>query len=341
MPTNKDTIRWLARENIEPAEQLAQWTLPNPISPEPSFGYTVERLLNIHPIPELPEGGERFWRDRYQQALTVAPEITWEGEQEDLDNGTLRILRFNTTRGRRLGAWLGLPKSGVIKRLVVFGHGYGGQVAPTTLVLPDTAFLYFCFRGQNALSKFPDIPSIAFEHVLVGIEDKETYIHGHNAEDLWCAVSALRSLYPDTSLPLFYHGGSFGGGIGALAIPWDDRIKKAYLRVPSFGNHPLRLTMPCSGSGKSVRAKWLENPEILANTLRWHDAAATIRHAQQPILFACALLDPSVPPPGQFSIWKAHAGPSRLLIVPAGHFVYPGEQEILQEILREIDQFFW
>jgi cephalosporin-C deacetylase len=29
-----------------------------------------------------------------------------------------------------------------------------------------------------------------------------------------------------------------------MALPWDDRFQRAYLEVPSFGNHPLRVQMP-------------------------------------------------------------------------------------------------
>ena len=53
---------------------------------------------------------------------------------------------------------------------------------------------------------------------------------------------------------LDYMGISFGGGIGALALPWDERFHRAHLNVPSFGHHPLRLTLPepdTTGSGSN------------------------------------------------------------------------------------------
>ncbi|MBC2594455.1 glycoside hydrolase family 3 C-terminal domain-containing protein [Ruficoccus amylovorans] len=43
--------------------------------------------------------------------------------------------------------------------------------------------------------------------------------------------------------------------LGPLAIPWDELIKRGFLEVPSFGNHPLRLELPSSGSGKAVRIR--------------------------------------------------------------------------------------
>lgn len=334
------TIRWLAQKGVSPQEQLKLWNMDQEFSFDPSFGYSAEDLFNVSSIPELPEGGKEFWETRYQKALEVLPEITEVEAPQSLPSGILKQIKFNTTGGRRLGAWLGIPADGNVKRLIVFGHGYGGILEVPTEWPADSACLFPCLRGQGLLSLFEDLPSTSAFHVLVGIEDKETYIHGDNAADLWCAVTALRSLYPDTNIPLFYNGGSFGGGIGALALPWDNRIQKGLLRVPSFGNHPLRLTLPCTGSGEAVRQRWLRNPKILENTLRWHDAAATIRHATQPILFICALQDPSVPSPGQFSVWQAHGGPSRLIITPAGHMRYPEEAAILREIATEMDTFF-
>lgn len=333
-------IRWLAQKEISPQEQLKQWNMDQQFSFDPSYGYSAEDLFNVSPIPELPEGGREFWEKRYQTALEVVPEITEVEAPQALPSGTLKQIKFTSLGGRRLGAWLGLPASGNVKRLIVYGHGYGGIPAAPEEWPVDSACLFPCSRGQGPLSLFDDLPSTSAFHVLVGIEDKDTYIHGESAADVWCAVTALRSLYPDTNIPLFYNGGSFGGGIGALALPWDKRILKALLRVPSFGNHPIRLTLPCTGSGEAVRQRWLRNPEIQEDTLRWHDSAATIRHATQPVLFICALQDPSVPSPGQFSVWKAHGGPSRLIIAPAGHMRYPEEQDILREIDTEMDLFF-
>src|SRR5690606_440225 len=102
----------------------------------------------------------------------------------------------------------------------------------------------------GVLSDGPDLPDEGAAHVLAGIDDRETYVHGGCVADVWCAVSALVELVPGVPLPVGYLGGSFGGGIGALAAPWDERIGAVALTVPSFGHHPLRLTLPCTGSGE-------------------------------------------------------------------------------------------
>jgi len=48
-------------------------------------------------------------------------------------------------------------------------------------------------------------------------------------------------------------GISFGGGIGALAVPWEPRIAPGHLNVPTFGHQSLRLQLPTTGSGSAVQ----------------------------------------------------------------------------------------
>ena len=122
---------------------------------------------------------------------------------------------------------------------------------------------------------------------------------------------------------LDYLGISFGGGVGALALPWDERFHRAHLNVPSFGHHPLRLNCPCVGSGEAVRAYQRRTGRAL-ETLRYFDAAVAARHLRIPLHVAAARFDPAVPPPGQFAIYNALAGHRELFVLRAGHFDHPG-----------------
>ncbi|MEX0886564.1 MAG: acetylxylan esterase [Phycisphaeraceae bacterium] len=118
-------------------------------------------------------------------------------------------------------------------------------------------------------------------------------------------------------------GGSFGGGIGALALAWDRRFRAAALRVPSFGNHPLRVTLPCTGSGESVRQYIAAHRDgDVLGVLAYFDAASAARWLTTPTLCECALFDPAVPPPGQFAVHNELAGPRELVVRQAGHFDY-------------------
>jgi cephalosporin-C deacetylase len=176
-------------------------------------------------------------------------------------------------------------------------------------------------------------------HVLHGIESRETYIHGGCAADIWCAASALIEMVAEAAQRLDYIGGSFGGGIGALALPWEERFTAAHLAVPSFGNHPLRLTLPCVGSGESVRQHHTSHPELV-EVLRYFDAAIAARHIKMPAQVAAALFDPAVPPPGQFAVYNAIPEPKELFVLAAGHFAHPDESLESERLTADLTRFF-
>lgn len=290
-------------------------------SPDGSYGYTLEDLLAVQPCPE-PPGFAEHWRARFARAVAVqtAPQLTPVGGWGQHD---LYTLTFTTTDARVLGGWLALPADGVVQRGVVHSHGYGGRAGPDDRpVDPGTAAMWPVSRGQPSASLAPDLPDEAQQHVLVGIDAVETYILGGCAEDVWCAASALAEITGD--VPLQFVGGSFGGGQGALALPWDDRFVAAALRLPSFGQYDLRLQMPCTGSGEAVRRHVAAHPEA-REVLRFFDASAAAGRITIPTLVACALRDPAVPPPGQFAVYNAIPD-AALHVMTAGHTEYPGQE---------------
>jgi len=110
--------------------------------------------------------------------------------------------------------------------------------------------------------------------------------------------------------------------------------------VPSFGNHPLRLTLKTTGSGAAVQALHKKNAQAVERTLGYYDAAVAARRIQVPVHFGCALFDPMVAPPGQFAIHNAVSGEKELFVLRAGHFEYPEKDEDERAMLRNIHQFF-
>ena len=78
----------------------------------------------------------------------------------------------------------------------------------------------------------------------------------------------------------------------------------------------------------------------LWSTLRWFDAASAARHIEIPMHFACALADPAVAPPGQFSIHNAKPGEKELYVLEAGHMDYPNQAQEETELLQELETFF-
>ncbi|MFF9505095.1 acetylxylan esterase [Streptomyces sp. NPDC014656] len=298
--------------------------LPHDFPFDPTHGYDLRRLLAVE-APAGPDDFAGFWRERHARALRVdtAPRI--EGPWVTVDGTRVADVSYTSADGVRIGGWLTVPADGRVTQGCVAVHGYGGRTAPDPWQSPpETATIWPCLRGLGTRSLLPGVPSKSAGHVLHGIGARESYLIGGCVADVWCAATALRQLVPEAAGRLTYLGTSFGGGIGALALPWDDRFRAAGLTVPTFGNHPLRATLPCTGSGESVRARLAEDPSVL-DVLAYFDAATAARHLGIPVHVGAALFDPHVPPPGQFAVYNALAGPRELTVLRAGHFGHPGE----------------
>lgn len=308
---------------------------------DPTYGYTEQDLLQIPP-PEPAEDFERFWQEKYQSALNVPTRIRlrpWIGKthREDVlvEEIDFDALGLDGAPPVRLGGWLIRPQFVEPVRLEIQGHGYGGRESPELPRRNDpTIRLQICKRGFHR-SIQPDLPvNNSNLHVVAGIESRETYVHLGNAADIWAGVNVLCELFPDLSHRLDYSGGSFGGGIGALACPWDRRIRKVFLDVPSFGNHPIRLQCPCTGAGEAVRKLYLSGKKVLP-VLLYFDSAVSARFMGQPTLVGCARFDPAVPPPGQFSVYNAIPGIKKIVVRDAGHFEYPNQARDQVLLARE------
>lgn len=306
-----------------------------------TYGYTLEQLMAVD-VPPVPDGFEAFWRNAYARARQISPNVTRRRTDGGNESYDVWEVEFDSLDGVRIGAWLVTRRDvwpQTATRGVVVGHGYGGRQAPEVRV-PGTAdvAIYPCARGFDR-SAHPKIPNQAFDHVIHGIDAPETYSHlGSCADLVWCAANALQSLFPRMQR-FWYRGGSFGGGIGALGLPWDERYDRAFLAVPSFGNHPLRLQMPCVGSGESVRKLHAQRPEIF-ETLKFFDAAVAGRFMTIPVLVAAAVQDPAVPPPGQFSVYNGIASAKKLLVRQAGHMDHPANAEDDCRINAEVEAWF-
>ncbi|MFD7862316.1 acetylxylan esterase [Streptomyces sp. NPDC059783] len=311
---------------------------------DPAYGHTLDDLRAV-PAPPAPEDFAAFWRARYDAALAVdtAPELG--PVEEERDGVRIHSVTYTSVGGVRLGGWVALPlEAGPVRHGFVIGHGYGGRQDPgpeVPLPLPGSAAILPCVRGMVTRGTVEGIPEVSSAHVLHGIASRDTYVIGDCVADLWCAASALQELVPELAGPgrLGYLGESFGGGLGALALPWDPRFAAAQLTVPTFGNHPLRLTLPCAGSGEAVRGYHADHPEVV-EVLRYFDAATAAGFVELPTLVAAALFDPYVPPPGQFAVHNALAGPAELRVLEAGHFEHEGLAAEVAALVAARREFF-
>ncbi len=304
---------------------------------DPCYGYKLDTLLAVS-APDAPDDFVGFWQTKYQKIITIEPyfSISHCGSHSGYK---IHDLRYQSTNGFTIGGWLLEPEGHAIKQCIVVGHGYGGREGPDYhLDIPETALLFPCFRGisRSRCNGVSDQPN---HHVLHNIEHPQHYIIGGCAEDLWLSVSVLHQIYPQTMGKVGYMGISFGGGIGALALPWDERFQRVHLNIPTFGHQPLRMQLPSIGSADSLQAYAHTHSHALA-TLAYYDAAVAARFAKQPLHIAAALFDPMVAPPGQFAIHNAWAGAKQLFVLDAGHFDYPQRTEQDQQLLRELRSFF-
>lgn len=305
---------------------------------DPTYGYTHEQLLAIAPPPAPPDF-DAFWRDTFARNAAIPLRLEERPSAFHAPGLLFREVYFDTLGGRRVGAWLMLPARGPVRRGLVVSHGYGGRdMPPNESLLPETASIFPCAPGFH-LSAAPGIPSSSPFHVIHGIDARETYLIRDCVASIWSAVTALLALCPEAGGSIGFDGGSFGGGLGALALPWDARIKRAHLAVPTFGHHPIRLQSPCAGSGEAVRLLHQRQPEIF-ETLQYFDAATAATRTTIPVLASLALFDPAVPPPGQFAVHNALAGPKQAHIAPAGHFAYPGQEHVDQDRFETVRDWF-
>lgn len=290
---------------------------------DPGYGHDLAALLAVA-APEEPADFDRFWRALQARARAVAVAPEWREQPSPQPHIRVFEIAFTSLDGVRIGGWLTRPRDEPVERGVVIGHGYGGREGPDfDLPFRRAALIFPCARGisRSACAGISDQPDA---HVLHGIEQRETCILGGCAADtVWCAASALLELFPMAARRLDYLGISFGGGVGALALPWDERFHRAHLNVPTFGHQTLRLALPCIGSGEAVRQRHIQTGRVL-DTLRYFDAATAAQRLRIPVHVAAARFDPVVPPPGQFAIYNALAGPKELFVLQAGHFDHAG-----------------
>jgi cephalosporin-C deacetylase len=314
----------------------------HPFPFDPAYGMDLGALLRVAAPDNAPADFAAFWARRYRQARDTAVEPRLGRRVGGTAGGPIFYeVGFTSLGGVRLGGWLGVPADGRVERGFVIGHGYSGREAPDpVLPAPHAAAIFPVARGLPVKGLIPGVPADPAGHVLHGIESASDYIIGGCVADLWCAATALTELVPAAARRLDYCGISFGGGTGALALPWDERFTSAELTVPTFGNHPLRATLECVGSGASVRRRWLTDPAVL-DVLAYFDAATAAGHLRIPVQAVPALFDPAVPPPGQFAIVNSLAGPVEVLVATAGHFAqFPEYQEEAENLARARQAFF-
>jgi cephalosporin-C deacetylase len=310
---------------------------PHHFSFDPCYGRDLASLLAVE-APSEPAGFSAFWEARYASALEVAPR--YRSSPAGTQAGyRVEDVYYESTEGFNIGGWLLTPLSGTVRRALLVGHGYGGRDGPdAALPAAETAYLFPCFRGLSRSRRWGVSDNPAY-HVLHDIDKPQRYILGGCVEDVWVGVSLLLALFPQVEGHVGYQGTSFGGGIGAMAMAWDGRIRRGALNVPTFGHQALRLGLPTIGSGDAVSRYERQHGHVM-DTLQYYDAALAARHIRVPVHVAAALFDPVVAPPGQFAVYNALPGPKELFVLDGGHFDYPGKPAQEARLFDDLQRFF-
>jgi len=311
---------------------------------DPTYGHTFDDLIAVEPPDNAPEDFEAFWRDLHQRARAVPVELERRPDGETESGHRRELLTYTSLGGVRVGGWLLTPADeSAVKSVAVIGTGYGGrQGADVTAGLEEhTAMLLPCPRGLPDLS-VDAVPGVTVlpHHVLSGLEDKDRYVIGGCVGDHIVALTILLELFPHAAGRAAYWGNSFGGGIGALYVPWEERLKCAALGQPTFGHQPYRVTVPCNGSGSHVKRAHDKDPGVM-ETLRYYDAATAAKHIRVPTLVVPSMFDPVVPPMGQFAVYKAIPDELKTLhCMKLGHFALPVEAEEMDKRSASMRTFF-
>lgn len=294
-----------------------------------SYRFDLSALRAVEPAPPPARFAER-WHQWRAAAASVAAEPAVLDEF-DRDGRRVRLIEHTAVDGVRLRAWMAEPLDRPARIGIVHGHGYGGRDdVDFTRVPADAAVIFPVARGLGALNAGVGAPLLREAHVLGGVDDPDLFVLGLCARDLWLVADALSELAGP--LPLYYVGESFGGGVGALSIPWDSRYIGATLVVPSFGQYDERLAVSCLGSGEIMRRYIQQHPED-RTSLTWFDASSAALFCRIPVRVEAARWDQYVPPPGQFAVANGFADLD-LHVLPAGHAEYPGDVAATAEAVR-------
>jgi len=259
----------------------------------PIYGYDESALLQVG-LPDAPDDFASVWRATFDANSNTHLDTVVTPIDSPRPDYNLGVAEFDTLGGCRVVALAVYPKADDIKAGFVTSHGYGGRTDPDFALFAENAAAIFpCAPGFN-LSATDALPPEKMGKVVHGIEDRTTYTIRPCVSSIWSATSLLIQLFPSTIEQLYFTGGSFGSGLGALAIPWDNRFSRAFLKVPTFGHHTIRNTCPCEDSGQAIAEHVTENPEAM-KVLAYYDAATTASHIDIPVFGAPCPVRPQSP----------------------------------------------
>ena len=299
-----------------------------------SCNFTKEQFLEIKGEEPL-QDFETFWRAQYERA--VDSKLDYKVEHEvwsPVPDVKIYKVSFVSCDGFKIGMWVSRPEKSCGGHIVM--HGYGNDVRPCvkqdfplTTAVPSVPGL--------GISMCREIPWQPQHHAAYGFEDPEKYVLVSGVRNVWTSISILIDMFPDVKENISCSGSSLGGGMGAIAVPWDSRIKAAELSVPTLGGRIMLEYLNNPTSPAYTRAMKAKESENNMRTLDLCNAASAARYIRVPVLVTPALCDNVVPPAGQFAVANSIPEEFKILrIRDVGHAA-PTQKDIeLENELRQI-----
>ncbi len=296
--------------------------------------YSQEDLLQIKGDTPV-DGFREFWMAQYAAAKAWKVSYLVENELWAPEPGCrIYKIRFTSIDGFSIGMWIARPEESTGGNLIA--HGYGNPSTPPAVKRVDRTLAMPCIRGLG-LSQCKEIPWMLQEHAAYGFDDPERYVIVGGVRDLWIALTIMIDMFPDTADNIVCSGGSLGGAMGAMAIPWDERIHYGDLSVPTLGG---RIMLECPTTPDTPGNTRVQKALADANGMRIIDfcnASSAAQFIRVPTIITPAWNDSNVPPPGQFAVANSIPEEYRIMrIREVGHAPATEADKIMETELSEI-----
>ena len=300
--------------------------------------YTEKQLLAIRG-EEPVQGFEEFWRKQYERAVNCKLDYTVEGEVwSPYSNIKIYRVSFISCDGFKIGMWVSRPEKSCGGHINI--HGYTNDIRPHAPQDLSLTTAVPCVPGLG-ISMCKEVPWQLQYHAAYGFEDPEKYVIISGVRNIWMSISILIDMFPDVKDNITCSGGSLGGAMGALSVPWDARIKAAELSVPTLGGRIMMEYLGKPTDPSYVRAMKAQESESNMRTFDLCNAASAARYIRVPVLVTPAICDNNVPPPGQFAVANSIPEEYRILRIREVGHAAPSPQDVemekeLQEIRKQI-----
>ena len=300
--------------------------------------YTEKQLLAIRG-EEPVQGFEEFWRKQYERAVNCKLDYTVEGEVwSPYSNIKIYRVSFISCDGFKIGMWVSRPEKSCGGHINI--HGYTNEIRPHAPQDLSLSTAVPCVPGLG-ISMCKEVPWQLQYHAAYGFEDPEKYVIISGVRNIWMSISILIDMFPDVKDNITCSGGSLGGAMGALSVPWDARIKAAELSVPTLGGRIMMEYLGKPTDPSYVRAMKAQESESNMRTFDLCNAASAARYIRVPVLVTPAICDNNVPPPGQFAVANSIPEECRILRIREVGHAAPSPKDVemekeLQEIRKQI-----